>query len=158
MGRDWPIKPSIRHLGQSLTVFDRPGCHIGLCCASFPRTGMRRILSSFLLGVLAWSFVAPLALALTTNTPALCCRRNGKHQCISSGLAASDQQAALRTVPSCCPYRSQIAMQGAVARLEPSKATTHLAPSAFLPAQPDSLVAGSCAHSRITQRGPPLHL
>lgn len=117
---------------------------------------MRRVLSSLLLGVLVWSFLAPLALALTTNAPASCCRRNGKHHCISgmSVVASDAQQPAVRTIPS-CPYRSQIATPSVVGRLETSRATTHISLSAILVLQADFLVAGSCSHSRIPQRGPP---
>ena len=117
---------------------------------------MRRVVASFVLGVLAWSFFAPLALALTTTAPAWCCRRNGKHHCMSAASdAANDQQPALRTVPSRCPYRSQIATTTLVVSLEAPRTTAHHIQSDVLPVETDCLLVDSCSHSRITQRGPP---
>ena len=117
---------------------------------------MRRVVASFALGVLAWSFFAPLALALTTTAPASCCRRNGKHHCMSAPSgAANDQQPALRTVPSRCPYRSQIATTTLVVSLEVSRTIAHHTQSEILAVQTDCIVADSCSHSRVTQRGPP---
>src|SRR5579863_2101959 len=115
---------------------------------------MRRFLSSLLLGVLVWGFAAPLALAVTADTPAVCCRRNGKHHCLaaSSLTATDDQQPAVHTVPSCCPYRMQIATPSMVARLEASSATTDLALGAMLAARVEVIVAGSGSHFRIAQR------
>ena len=40
---------------------------------------MRRFVASLVLSLMAWSFVAPMALALTGNDAPACCRRNGKH-------------------------------------------------------------------------------
>jgi hypothetical protein len=118
---------------------------------------MRRLLSSVLLGVLAWSFVAPLALALTTSAPASCCRRNGKHHCMSgmSGMAADDHQPAFRTIPSYCPYRSQTAKTTIVVALETSRSTAYYSPVEVLAVRTDSVVVDSGSHARITQRGPP---
>lgn len=42
---------------------------------------MRRAVASCVVGVPLWGFVAPLALAVTTDTTPACCRRNGKHHC-----------------------------------------------------------------------------
>lgn len=118
---------------------------------------MRRVLSSVLLGVLAWSFVAPLALALTTSAPASCCRRNGKHHCMSgiADMTAGDLPA-FRTIPSRCPYRSQTATTSVVVALNTSRSTAYYSPSEVLAVRTDSVVVVSGSHSRITQRGPPL--
>jgi hypothetical protein len=117
---------------------------------------MRRVLSGFLLGALVWSFVAPLALALPTSAPASCCRRNGEHHCTSAAFgAANDQQPGIRSVPSCCPYHSQIAARTLVVSLETSRTVAHHIQSEILAVQADCFVIDSCSHSRITQRGPP---
>ena len=136
---------------------EHPGVVVTRACdvLAFPNS-MRRVLSSFLLGVLAWSFVAPLAVALTTNTPAMCCRRDGKHHCMSgmADMAAADQPS-FRTIPSRCPYSSQIATTTVAVALEASRTTAYYSPSEVLAVRTDSLVVDSGAHSRITQRGPP---
>src|SRR5208283_4460802 len=100
---------------------------------------MRRVLSIFLLGVLVWSLVTPFALGLTTSAPASCCRRNGKHHCMSgrSGVAADDPQPALRSVPFRCPYSSQIATTTLVVRLQASRASARHAQSEILAVQTD---------------------
>jgi hypothetical protein len=106
--------------------------------------------------VLAWSFVAPLALALTKSAPASCCRRNGKHHCMSgiAGVTAGDLPA-FRTIPSCCPYRSQTATTSVVFALETSGSTAYYFPSEVLLVPTDSAVVVFGSHSSITQRGPP---
>ena len=117
---------------------------------------MRRALSSFLLGAFVWSLFAPLAPVLTTSTPALCCRRDGKHHCMSAGSGpANDQQPALGTVPSCCPYRSQIASRTIVVGLDASRTSEHYSESQIFLVRSDSLLRDHGSHSRITQRGPP---
>jgi hypothetical protein len=117
---------------------------------------MRRILTSFLLGVLAWSIVASLALAFATDTTPACCRRNGKHHCMSglSGVAASDQPS-FSTTPSRCTYRSQAATTTVVVALEASRTTAYYSPSEILAVGTASRVVDSGSHSRITERGPP---
>jgi hypothetical protein len=119
---------------------------------------MRRVLSSFLLGVLAWSLVAPLGQALTTSAPASCCRRNGKHHCMSglSGVAASSDQPSFSTTHSPCPYRSQTATTTVVVALEASRTTAYYySASEILAVGTNSRGVDSGSHSRITERGPP---
>jgi hypothetical protein len=133
--------------------------HTWLWCGRFPI--MRRFLASLVVGVLAWSFVAPLALALTTTTPALCCRRSGKHHCMSgmSGMAGpGNQQLAFQALPTRCPCCSQVATATVVARLAVSTTTTRYSPSEILTVSQDSLLVHSRFHSPITQRGPPARL
>jgi hypothetical protein len=128
------------------------------CGVLVSKVMMRRVLSSFLLGVLVWSFVAPLDLALSTNTPALCCRRDGKHHCMSGSFsmaAGGDQQLGLRSRPSRCPYRSHPATTTVVVGLEASRNTAHYSHSEILAVRTDTLVVNSGSHSGITERGPP---
>ena len=70
-------------------------------------------------------------------------------------MATGDLQAAFRTVPSRCPYQSQIATTTVLVSLEPSPTTAYYSHSEILAIRTDSLVVGSGAHSRTTQRGPP---
>jgi hypothetical protein len=74
-----------------------------------------------------------------------------------SGMSdiASGDQPALRTIPSCCPYRSQTATTTVVVALEALRTTAHYFPSDVLAVRTDSLVVDSGSHSGITQRGPP---
>jgi hypothetical protein len=117
---------------------------------------MRRVLSSFLLGLVAWAFVAPLALALTTSAPASCCRRDGKHHCVSAvaGMAAGDQPV-FGTIPSRCPYRSQSAKTTVVVAFEAPGTAAYYSPSQVLRVRTDSRVVDSGSHARVTERGPP---
>jgi hypothetical protein len=70
-------------------------------------------------------------------------------------MAAGDQQPALRTIPSRCPYRSQTATTTVGAALEALRTTAYYSPSGILAVRSDSLVADSGSRFRITQRGPP---
>ena len=70
-------------------------------------------------------------------------------------MAAGDQQPALRSVPSRCPYQSQTAVTTVVVGLEASRTTACYAQSEILAVRTDSLVAASGSHSRLTERGPP---
>jgi hypothetical protein len=141
----------------AVKLLTRTICHASPGCATFRET-MRRGLASLVLGVLGWSFVAPLALPLTAQATAVCCRRNGEHHCRAEaigGAASSDEQPALRNALSFCPYRAQIATPSVVARLATSGTTAHHSPSTILAVPTASLFADSHSHSPITQRGPP---
>jgi hypothetical protein len=74
---------------------------------------VRRFIVSVLLSVMAWSYAAPAALAITEiNTPA-CCRREGTHHCKAGmpGAQAEPGEAepGIRANPPACPFRSAIA-------------------------------------------------
>jgi len=121
---------------------------------------MRRLVASFVIGILASSFVLPLAQALAPNTIPACCRRDGTHHCMP-GMPGSGAfpggQPAVRAV-SCCPYRSQIAIPNVAAALDVSRTAAQYSPSAILPAQTELLVLDSRSHLAVTQRGPPVQL
>jgi hypothetical protein len=123
----------------------------------FSSVAMRKLLATFLFGVLAWSFFAPLALALTANTSRLCCRRSGNHHCLSelSGGQTGDQPTAFQTVPSHCPYRLQITSPTGVGRLEALTAVAFVSPSATLSPEAEQLAFGSRVPTRVVERGPP---
>jgi len=44
---------------------------------------MRRLIASFVLSLMAWSLAAPVAMAASGTAIPACCRRNGKHHCMS---------------------------------------------------------------------------
>ena len=119
---------------------------------------MRKIVAGFVLGVLAWSFVAPAALALATDTTSACCRRNGKHHCFSpSGMADSaDGRTSLRASSPKCPYRSQIATRTAVSQQQASANLTFQLPSASSVPTGNDLPRDSRLDGADPQRGPPV--
>ena len=95
---------------------------------------MRGTIASLVLSVTAWSFMAPMALALTGADKPACCRRNGKHHCMSgmSGISASDSNSPVfRALPSCCPYRSEVATQPLAASLQARRTFEQRLPSAI---------------------------
>jgi hypothetical protein len=123
---------------------------------------MWRLVASLVLSVMAWSFVAPMALAVTGNDMPACCRRNGKHHCMSgmSAMAAmsSDAVPGFRASSPGCPYRSQTATPTSSARPQMPAVSALRQPSSTL------LSAGECAFLKSHaatfnwQRGPPYPL
>lgn len=114
-----------------------------------------------MLGVLAWSWAAPLALAMSTDTTPACCHRDGKHHCISgmsSMMLPGEKDPAFLAFPSCCPFRSTIATPSSVAQLGVARTSTHVAPSSIPALESESSAVSSTAHSRFSQRGPPTQL
>jgi len=79
-----------------------------LACAP----GMRRLFASFVLSAIGWSLVAPIALAATATAVQACCRRDGKHHCMSAGSGApgtfGDGKLAVRGSQSSCPYSAPV--------------------------------------------------
>jgi len=120
---------------------------------------MRRIVASLVLSVMAWGFVAPMAMALTGNDVPACCRRNGKHHCMSgmSGMAAmsGDGLPGFRAKSSDCPYRSQIATPTGVAQEESSRGSALELPYTTLLLAKDSRFFDSLLVTSNSQRGPP---
>jgi hypothetical protein len=55
------------------------------------RNRMRQFVASLVIAVMAWSFVGPAALAATGWDAPACCRRNGKHHCMSGTSAVSTE-------------------------------------------------------------------
>jgi|SRR5580704_1522277 hypothetical protein len=74
--------------------------------------GMRRVFASFVLSAMGWSLVAPIALAATATAVQACCRRDGKHHCMSAIAVASgtsgDDKLTIRGSQSSCPYSAPI--------------------------------------------------
>jgi hypothetical protein len=133
-------------------------CHLGPRCARVTKN-MRRFIASFVLSVVAWSLVAPVAWGVTgTATPA-CCRRNGKHHCTSgtSGIAgmSADDLPSFRVNSSDCPHRSQLATPTGIAQPQSHAVSALQPPSASFVSGADS----RCFNSRLatcnSQRGPP---
>jgi len=120
---------------------------------------MRRIVANLVLAVMAWSFVAPMALAAAGSDTPACCRRDGKHHCMSgmSGMAgiSNDGVLSFRAAPSDCPYRSQVATPTGVAHpQDPTVSAAKLASASLLPAA-NSRAFKSLSSSCNFQRGPP---
>jgi hypothetical protein len=66
-------------------------------------TYMRRIVASLVLSVMAWTSLAPLALALTGPAASACCRRSGKHHCMETAIQDSQQEKAVKPSGAKCP-------------------------------------------------------
>lgn len=99
-------------------------CHITVWCAKFHKS-MRRVVASLVLCVVAWSFLAPLALAAAGDPTPACCRRTGKHHCKSGSqriVVVDDGIPVFWANSPDCPYRTQIATPTVSAR--PQYATT----------------------------------
>jgi hypothetical protein len=119
---------------------------------------MRRFIASFALCVVAWSFVAPVALGVTETATPACCRRNGKHHCTgTSGIAgmSADDLPSFRVNSPDCPYRSRIGTPTTIAQPQSQAVSALQPPSAsFFPG-----VARLSFDSRLgasnSQRGPP---
>jgi len=120
---------------------------------------MRRFVASLVLSVMAWSFVAPMASALTgTDVPA-CCRRDGKHHCMAgmSGMSATstDGPFSFRSSSSVCPYRSRIAAPAGLAHPQSPVDSTLQPPLATVIAIVDCVSFESRLTTSNSQRGPP---
>ena len=129
------------------------------CGVLLSQITMRRFVANLVLAVMAWSFVAPMALAAANSGTPACCRRDGKHQCMSgmSGVVgiSSDGVLSFRATPSACPYRSRAARPTGVAHPQgPAVSARKLSSPNLLPA------ANSCTFESLSvtcnfQRGPP---
>lgn len=120
---------------------------------------MRRIVASFVLSVMALSFVAPTALGATRTATPVCCRRNGKHHCASetSRVVAgpTDDLPSFQGNSSDCPYRSQIGTPTVVAHPQSPALSTLQPPSVRFVAIVDCFVCESRLATCNSQRGPP---
>jgi hypothetical protein len=127
------------------------------CYVLASRNSMRRIVASLVLGVMALSFVAPMALGATRTATLVCCRRNGKHHCASetSGVVAGPTDPSFQANSSDCPYRLQIATPTGVARPQSPALSTLQPPSASFVAIADCLFFESRLTTCNSQRGPP---
>lgn len=121
---------------------------------------LKRLTANSLLLILITSLLVPLALCFQQSSVPACCRRNGKHHCMSgmSGMMASNDKApALRTIPSRCPFRSTVATLVPVAQPQVGRTSTstYVPPSATLARAPESFTLSASAHFPFSQRGPP---
>jgi hypothetical protein len=131
--------------------------YVGHVLAS--RNSMRWIIASFVLAVMALSFVAPMALGATRTATHVCCRRNGKHHCASetSGVVAGPtDDPSFQANSSDCPYRSQIGTPTGVARPQSPALSALQPPSASFVAIVDCLFFESRLVTCNSQRGPPV--
>ena len=134
----------------------------GICEAKhLPRLRFRvlkRLIANSLLVILIASLLAPLALCFQQSSVPACCRRNGKHHCMSgmSAITASNDKApAFRTIPSRCPFRSTVATLVPVAQARVGQTSTCIPPSAILSQGPESFSLSFDDHFPFFQRGPP---
>jgi len=121
---------------------------------------LKRLIANSLLAILIASLLAPLALCFQQKAMPACCRRNGKHRCMSgmSGVMASNDKApAFGTIPARCPFRSTVAALAPVAQAQVGRTntSTYVPPSAILSRGRESFTSSSNVYSPFFQRGPP---
>jgi len=122
------------------------------------RSIMRRLVASFVLSVVAWGCLGPLALPATGISTPACCRRNAKHHCagdIPAWLASNDGTPSFRANPPACPFRSQIVAPTSLAQPQHQAASTLLLPSASFISMADFPFLSTCYAASDRQRGPP---
>jgi hypothetical protein len=119
---------------------------------------LRRLIANSLIAMLCGVMLAPLATAWESASIPLCCRRNGKHHCMSymSGVpGANESEPAFRAV-STCPYRSNLLLTTGVAKaLTPKSVVSNLPIHPFLRIAND-LVWHSYRGGLQSGRSPPL--
>jgi len=121
---------------------------------------LKRLIANSMLVILIASLLAPLALGFQQRTVPACCRRNGKHHCMSgiSGVMASNDKApAFRTIPARCPFRSTVATLAPIAQAQIGRTSTstYVPPLAILSQGPEFFSSTSNVHFPFFQRGPP---
>jgi hypothetical protein len=129
---------------------------------------MRRLVATFALFVLVWSFAAPVAFAATAVAVPLCCRRDGKHKCANEtsampGMSGSDVRnkdarnnaRSVRSNSADCPYRSRAATPIGVAQPQASTSSRLQPPSVGLVTIVDGFFFKSPLATSNGQRGPP---
>ena len=118
---------------------------------------MRRLLSTFVLFAIGWGVLIPAALNAVGNVTQACCRRNGKHHCVSgvAGVSAETSGASLSGTVSACPHHSHSSLLTGAARLESNPSVVfHLPFASLLPGR-EVLFPGSRGEIRHSERGPP---
>ena len=133
-----------------------PGCDVLAY-----RSSMRRLLASFVLALIGWGVLAPIALAsVATKTPE-CCRRDGKHHCMSatSGMSGmsnpSANRSAFRSNSDACPHRFQASTPTSPAQIQPGMFSSLRQPTAKRHAEIDLVFCPSLRGQDNSQRGPP---
>lgn len=132
---------------------------------------MRRLVATFALSVLVWSFAAPVAFAATAVAVPLCCRRDGKHKCANEnsampGMSGSDVRdgiskdvsnsvRSVRANSPDCPYRSRPATPIDIAQPQAAISSRLQPPSMGLVAVADDCFFVSSLAASNGQRGPP---
>jgi hypothetical protein len=136
-------------------------CHKRLLCGSVKLQSMRRLLASFVLSLIGWGVLAPIALASVAAKTVECCRRNGKHHCMSdtSGMSGTSSQSGNSSGFSShsdgCPYRFQASTPTSPAHTQPGVLSSLSQPAANRPAEVDFLFYSSRRGQDNSQRGPP---
>lgn len=123
---------------------------------------MRRLLSTLVLFVIGFGVFAPTALNVAGVSTQACCRRNGKHHCISSAAEVSgDTSASFGATSADCPHHAHSSLLTGAARLESNPSFVLHLPTANLLSIRNVLYPGSPDEARHSERGPPafaLHL
>jgi hypothetical protein len=75
---------------------------------------MRRMVATLVLSVTVWSFLAPLAVALTGTAASACCRRSGKHHCMETAAQDSQEKVIKSSGVKCpmCPNLAVVSSRG----------------------------------------------
>jgi hypothetical protein len=121
---------------------------------------MRRFIAILVLSIVAWSFLVPATLEASTAAGAsACCRRNGKHHCVSrtSGSVGISSHAlpSFRAKSSYCPYRGKIGTPTGEARPQSPEVSALQTRSTGAIAVVDDLLSDSRLFTFNSQRGPP---
>jgi hypothetical protein len=121
---------------------------------------MRRFIARLVLSIVAWSFLVPTTLEATAAAASACCRRNGKHHCVSTGTSgsvgiSSHALPGFRAKSSHCPYRSKIAPLAGEARPQSPEVSALQPQSTGAMAVVDYLFSDSRLFIFNSQRGPP---
>lgn len=72
---------------------------------------MRRILATFLIGMIASGFLLPVVISAGEDSAQACCRRNGKHHCLMMQVSAREgsvRSLRIHGPVSVCPYYDPI--------------------------------------------------
>jgi hypothetical protein len=118
---------------------------------------MQRLLSTFVLFAIGWGVFYPTALNTVGNVTQACCRRNGKHHCMSgaAGVVAETTGASLSAAFPACPHHSHSSLLAGAARLESNPSLVLHLPTARLLSLREVLFPGSRGKIRHSERGPP---
>jgi hypothetical protein len=117
---------------------------------------MRRLLSTLVLFVISFGVFAPTALSAAGASTQVCCRRNGKHHCVSGAADVSgDTSASFAATSSDCPHHSLASLLTGAARLESNPSFILHLPTENLERVADVLFLGSRDRVQHSERGPP---
>lgn len=118
---------------------------------------MRRIFATFLLLLVAWGSVVPLAIAAAADPIPACCRKDGAHHCqMGMRNVAQDGAAHFRAQLPDCPFRTQHAVPAVAAVLPWNTTSVSLHASSDPAFSAYRFLVASPIFGSVSQRGPPV--